>query len=62
VTLIEPIGDEQIIHVTLEDGVELVATAPPDSAIAADDHVSLRVAPDTVHLFSARDGTRIEGE
>jgi len=62
VTLIEPIGDEQIVHVTLEDGVELVATAPPDSAIAADDHVSLRVAPDTVHLFSARDGTRIEGE
>ena len=62
VTLIEPIGGEQIVHVTLADGAELVAMAPPDSAVVVDAPVSLRIAPDTVHLFSARDGSRVRGE
>src|SRR6185503_9820456 len=60
VTLIEPIGGEQIVHVTLGDGVRLGAMAPPDAPIAVDDSVSLRIPRDTVHLFLTRDGRRVE--
>src|SRR4051812_8247239 len=61
VALVEPIGGEQIVHVTLADGAGLVAMAPPDAPIAVDDSVSLRIPRDTVHLFRARDGRRVEG-
>ena len=59
VALIEPIGGEQIVYVTLADGARLVATAPPDASVAVDESVSLRIAPDRVQLFSARDGRRL---
>jgi ABC-type sugar transport system ATPase subunit len=59
VTLIEPIGAEQIVHVTLADGAGLVATAPPDAPVAVDESVSLHIALDRVQLFSARDGKRL---
>jgi len=59
VALIEPIGGEQIVHVTLADGAGLVATAPPDVPVAVDENVSLHIAFDRVQLFSARDGRRL---
>ena len=59
VALIEPIGGEQIVHVTLADGAGLVATAPPDAPVAVDESVSLHIALDRVQLFSARDGKRL---
>jgi multiple sugar transport system ATP-binding protein len=62
VVLIEPIGGEQIVHVTLAEGVGLVATAPSDASVAVDDNVSLRIAPDAIHLFRARDGKRVVAE
>jgi len=62
VALIEPLGAEQIVHVTLADGVGLVATVPPDAPVAVDEPVSLRIAPDSVHLFRASDGRRVGGE
>jgi multiple sugar transport system ATP-binding protein len=61
VALVEPIGGEQIVHVTLADGAGLVAMAPPDTPIAVDDKVSLRIPRDAVHLFRAQDGGRVEG-
>ena len=62
VALVEPIGGSQIVHVTLADGARLVATAPPEATVAVDDNVSLRIALDALHLFRARDGSRVEGE
>ena len=61
VTLIEPIGGEQIVHVTLGDGAGLVAMAPPDAPVAVDETVSLQIAPDRLHLFRTRDGRRMDG-
>jgi multiple sugar transport system ATP-binding protein len=62
VALIEPIGGEQIVHVTLADGADLVATAPPDLPVAVDESVSVHIALDRVQLFSARDGRRLGAE
>jgi ABC-type sugar transport system ATPase subunit len=62
VTVVELLGDQQIVHVTLPNGVRLVATAPPDLPVTADETVSLRIAPDAVHLFRASDGMRIAPE
>jgi ABC-type sugar transport system ATPase subunit len=59
VALVEPIGGSQIVHVTLADGVGLVAMAPPEVSVAVDDNVSLHIARDAVHVFRARDGSRV---
>jgi multiple sugar transport system ATP-binding protein len=59
VVLVEPLGEEQIVHVVLRDGTRMVAVAPPAAPVQVDGAVSLRVDPQSVHLFSDRDGVRL---
>jgi len=60
VGVVEPMGNEQIVYVTLSGGGRLVAVAPPQELIKPGDIVSIRVHPEGVHIFDAETGSRIE--
>ena len=60
VGVVEPMGIEQIVYVTLSGGDKLVAVAPPQEVIRPGDTVSIRVRPEGVHIFDAESGNRIE--
>jgi multiple sugar transport system ATP-binding protein len=60
VAVVEPMGNEQIVYVTLSGGDRLVAVAPPQELIKPGDIVSIRVRPEGVHIFDAETGSRIE--
>ena len=59
VGVVEPMGNELIVYITLTGGDRIVATAPPQASIKPGDMVSVRILPDGVHLFDAGSGTRI---
>jgi multiple sugar transport system ATP-binding protein len=59
VGVVEPMGNELIVYVTLSGGDKLVAIAPPQEMIRPGDIVSIRVRPEGVHIFDAETGTRI---
>ncbi len=59
VTLVEPMGNEQIVYVSLPGGERLVAVAPPEPLIPPGTNVAIRVKRDAVHLFDAVSGLRI---
>jgi multiple sugar transport system ATP-binding protein len=59
VVLVEPLGNEQIVHVALPNDARIVATVPPDARVAVDETITLRIVPSAAHLFHARDGQRI---
>jgi multiple sugar transport system ATP-binding protein len=60
VGIVEPMGNEQIVYVTLSGGDRLVAVAPPEELIRPGDIVSVRVRPEGVHMYDAETGSRIE--
>jgi len=60
VGVVEPMGNEQIVYVTLSGGDRLVAVAPPQHLIKPGDIVSIRVRPEGVHIFDAESGERID--
>jgi multiple sugar transport system ATP-binding protein len=60
VGVVEPMGNEQIVYVTLGGGDKLVAVAPPQDIIKPGDIVSIRVRPEGVHIFDAESGRRID--
>jgi len=60
VGVVEPMGNELIVYVTLSGGDKLVAVAPPQDPIKPGDIVSINVRPEGVHLFDAETGRRIE--
>jgi len=60
VGVVEPMGNEQIVYVTLSGGDKLVAVAPPHDLIKPGDVVSIRVRPEGVHIFAAESGNRID--
>jgi len=60
VAVVEPMGNEQIVYVTLSGGDRLVAVAPPQEPIKPGDIVSIRIRPEGVHIFDAETGSRIE--
>jgi len=60
VGVVEPMGNEQIVYVTLSGGDRLVAVAPPQELIKPGDIVSIRVRPEGVHIFDAETGKRID--
>jgi multiple sugar transport system ATP-binding protein len=60
VGVIEPMGNELIVYVTLSGGDRLVAVAPPQEPIKPGDIVSIRIRPEGVHLFDAESGMRID--
>jgi len=60
VGVVEPMGNELIVYVTLSGGDRLVAVAPPQERIKPGDIVSIRIRPEGVHLFDAESGLRID--
>ena len=60
VGIVEPMGNEQIVYVTLSGGDKLVAVAPPHDPIRPGDIVSINVRPEGVHIFDPESGKRID--
>jgi multiple sugar transport system ATP-binding protein len=60
VGVVEPMGNEQIVYVTLSGGDKLVAVAPPQNLIKPGDVVSIRIRPEGAHIFDAVSGKRID--
>ncbi|MEO7501912.1 MAG: TOBE domain-containing protein, partial [Gemmatimonadaceae bacterium] len=59
VTLVEPMGNEQIVYVALAGGERMVAVASPEPAIAPGANVAIRVRAEAVHIFDADSGVRL---
>jgi multiple sugar transport system ATP-binding protein len=60
VGVVEPMGNEQIVYVTLSGGDRLVAVAPPQELIKPGDIVSIQVRPEGVHIFDGETGRRMD--
>src|SRR6476646_5837253 len=60
VGVVEPMGNELIVYVTLSGGDRLVAVAPPNAMTKPGDTVSIRVRPEGVHVFDGETGRRID--
>ena len=59
VGVVEPMGNEQIVYVTLPGGERAVAVAPVQPRITAGENVTIRVRPEGLHVFDAMSGARI---
>jgi multiple sugar transport system ATP-binding protein len=59
VSLVEPLGSEQLVYVHLSGGHDFVAAVGPEMTPRVDQAVSLRIAPSALHLFDAATGDRI---
>jgi len=59
VSLVEPLGSEQLVYVNVSGGHDFVAAVGPESSPRVDDAVSLRIEPSALHLFDASTGGRI---
>ena len=59
VSVVEPMGSEQVVHLTLPDGRRWIAIVATDVRIAPEERVSLGIAPEAVHLFEAESGRRL---
>ncbi|MFN2637280.1 MAG: ABC transporter ATP-binding protein [Gemmatimonadaceae bacterium] len=59
VGVVEPMGNEQIVYITLSGGNRIVAVAQPEISIRPGDVVSIRVRPEGVHIFDAESGLRL---
>jgi len=59
VGVVEPMGNEQIVYVTLPDGGRGVAVAPVQPRIIAGEKVSIRVRPEGIQVFEAGSGKRL---
>jgi multiple sugar transport system ATP-binding protein len=59
VSLIEPLGSEQLVYVNVAGGNDFVAAAGPDTAARVDQRVCLRFAPSALHFFDPSNGGRI---
>ena len=59
VGVVEPMGNEQIVYVTLPGGERAVAVAPVQPRITAGEKVSIRVRPEGLHVFDGETGKRI---
>ena len=59
VTLVEPLGSEQLVYVSVRGGADLVAAIGAEQAPRVDETVGLRVAPNAVHLFDPESGSRL---
>ena len=59
VTLVEPLGSEQLVYVSVPGGADLVAAIGAEQAPRVDETVALRVASEAVHLFDPASGGRL---
>jgi ABC-type sugar transport system ATPase subunit len=59
VGVVEPMGNEQIVYLTVPSGGRVVAVAPVQPRIVPGEKVSVRVRPEGLHIFEAQTGKRI---
>jgi multiple sugar transport system ATP-binding protein len=59
VSLVEPLGSEQIVYVTVPGGGDFVAAVGAEATPRVDDPVSLTIPGAAIHLFEAQSGQRI---
>ena len=59
VTLVEPLGSEQLVYVSVPGGADFVAAIGAEQAPRVDETVGLRIPPNAVHLFDPESGTRM---
>ena len=59
VTLVEPLGNAQIVHLALPDNGELVVSTSGQSPVRQDQALAVRIPPRAVHLFHAVTGRRV---
>jgi multiple sugar transport system ATP-binding protein len=59
VTLVEPLGSEQLVYVSIRGGANLVAAIGEEPAPRVDEAVALNIALNAVHLFDPESGGRI---
>ena len=60
VSLVEPLGSEQIVYVTIPGGADFVAAVGAEATPRVDEPVSLTIPGAAMHLFDAETGGRIE--
>ena len=56
VSLVEPLGSEQIVYVSVHGGQDLVAAVGADTSPKVDETVSITIAPAAMHLFDPESG------
>ena len=61
VSLVEPLGSEQIVHLTVDGGGNLVAVVGSELAPRIEEVVSVRVPARATHLFDPVSGARLTG-
>ena len=59
VSLVEPLGSEQIVYVTVPGGADVVAAVDAEATPRVDDAVSITIPPGAIHLFEAELGRRL---
>jgi ABC-type sugar transport system ATPase subunit len=59
ISLVEPLGSEQIVYVTVPGGTDFVAAVGSESSPHVDDPVSLTIPEAAIHLFDAESGRRL---
>jgi multiple sugar transport system ATP-binding protein len=60
VSLVEPLGSEQIVHLTIDGLGDLVAVVASEASPRVDERVAVRVPESAIHLFDVGSGERIE--
>ena len=60
VSLVEPLGSEQIVHLTIDGLGDLVAVIASEAAPRVDERMAVHVPVSAVHLFDAGSGERIQ--
>ena len=59
VVLVEPLGSEQIVHLSVGQNQLVTAVAPSERRFALDEVTSVRITPSSMHLFDAASGMRL---
>jgi multiple sugar transport system ATP-binding protein len=59
VSVVEPMGNEQILYLTLSAGGRAVAVAPVQPRLSAGERVTIRVRAQGLHVFDAQSGNRL---
>jgi multiple sugar transport system ATP-binding protein len=62
VRVVEPLGDEQVVHLTGPGGVSLVCKLDPHAKVAIDDRLEAHLAMNRVHVFDDQTGCNISLE
>src|SRR5689334_18433440 len=59
VVLVEPLGSEQIVHLSVGQNQLVTAVAPSERRFTVDEVTSVKIAPTSMHLFDASSGMRL---